>query len=120
MKIRFSFILVLLCISLSVSAQKGFFSKSEAENNLNDTVKGGKWLEYLDVNEKVTKDTNAPYYRLTEYKHGKPVGIVRAYYRDGHLKHQMEYSDGKANGDAKAYYEDGTLQQQYKCNDGKN
>src|SRR6201996_8584090 len=80
-------------------AQHGFTNRSDAKNTIKDSLKEGNWIEYLDKNADPTKDTNAAaYYCLTQYVHGKPSGIVRAYYKSGQLYRERTYSNGKLNG----------------------
>jgi hypothetical protein len=74
----------LFTFSLSLFAQQdtlGFTNKAEARNILKDTIKEGKWVEYIDRNLHDTKDTNASIYRLSVYKSGRPYGMVRYYYK---------------------------------------
>ncbi len=91
------------------SCQPGFEDKYEAKNQLVSGVKEGKWVEYFDSLEKPTKDTNAPHYKLIQYKVGVPVGIVRKYDKGGILNSETPYKDGKANGIEIQYDEAGNI-----------
>jgi uncharacterized protein (TIGR02145 family) len=115
MKIKLIVILIMVFSlpSLSVMAQDGFTNKAEAENRLNDTLKEGKWMVYLDSSMLVTSDTTAPYYRLTTYKDGMPVGIERDYYNSGILAVERPLMNGKKNGIVKMYYPDGKLGKEF-------
>jgi antitoxin component YwqK of YwqJK toxin-antitoxin module len=97
------------CFLLSAMAQQGFTNKAEARNQLKNGLKDGKWLEYLDVESLITKDTSAPYYCLTVYSLGKPYGIVREYHKNGMLASETPYLNGKINGVEKWYYDKGAL-----------
>ncbi|HXB11930.1 MAG TPA: toxin-antitoxin system YwqK family antitoxin [Bacteroidia bacterium] len=97
-------------IAFSISAigqaapdSNGFTIKTEATNLKADSLKDGKWMEYLDANSHVTPDTNAPYYRLTIYKKGIPYGIVRGYTRKGMQCVKITYRNGKKNGLSQTY-----------------
>ncbi len=57
--------------------------KAEAKNVLLDSVKEGKWFEHIDTNGNITSNPNAPFYSLTFYRHSKPSGMERTYYKDG-------------------------------------
>jgi antitoxin component YwqK of YwqJK toxin-antitoxin module len=92
-----------------VSCEPGFEDKYEAKNQLVNGVKEGKWVEYFDSLEKPAKDTNAPYYKLIQYKAGMPVGIVRLYDKGGILNSETPYKDGKANGIEIQYDEAGNI-----------
>ena len=81
----------------------GFTAKAEATNLRTDSLKVGKWLEYLDASSRVTPDTNAPFYRLTIYKKGQPYGIVRGYTKKGMQCYKITYRDGKRNGFSQTY-----------------
>ena len=77
--------IILICIIILVSSfnsiaqhklpdDSGFTDKSEAKNLLKDTVKEGKWLEYLYQNGEIASDPrNANFYRLTIYHKGQTV-----------------------------------------------
>jgi antitoxin component YwqK of YwqJK toxin-antitoxin module len=91
---------VLLSFSLAAGAvgqiipSMGFTNKEEAKNLRVNGKKEGKWVEYFDLKKGVeieTKNKNAPIYRLTVYKAGKPNGIVREYYRNGELCNETLY-----------------------------
>jgi antitoxin component YwqK of YwqJK toxin-antitoxin module len=94
---------------LFVSCQPGFEDKYEAKNQLVNGVKEGKWVEYFDSLQKPSKDSNAPHYKLIQYKAGVPVGIVRTYKKGGILYSETPYKDGKANGIEIQYDEAGNL-----------
>ena len=97
-----------LLLSLPALAQNGFTNRAEARNNIADSLKEGKWLEYLDENEEITTDTTI-YYRLTEYKHDIPNGMVREYYHSGKIRNETPYTDGHIDGIVKSYFESGVL-----------
>ncbi|HTB31835.1 MAG TPA: hypothetical protein VK808_07400 [Bacteroidia bacterium] len=108
----------------------GFTHKSEAKNLLINDLKEGKWLEYLDENEKLILDTTkisdtgivAKYYRLIIYCGGNPCGLVRYYYKysDGEniLFREIPYTNGKMNGVYKEYYPDGLIHREYPYTNG--
>jgi antitoxin component YwqK of YwqJK toxin-antitoxin module len=93
-------------------AQGGFTDKTMAQNGFTkDSVKTGKWMEFIDENEQVTTDTSEEaYYSLIEYKNGNPVGIAREYYKSGKLRSETPYgADGHIDGIAKSYFESGVV-----------
>src|ERR1700722_3138175 len=104
---------LLFTVHYSLSAQQsiGFTKKSEAKNEMVNGQKEGKWIEYLAAYADVVEsDTNkAYYYQLSEYKQGKPDGIVRMYFRDGTLARGTPYTMGNKNGVAKLYYHNGKI-----------
>lgn len=91
----------------------GFTNKAEAKNVMVNGMKEGKWMEYMedeiDAGLMVTADTNAPYYKLSEYKSDKPNGKVRIYYKSGKLEEETPYINGKINGMEIQYYESGKI-----------
>jgi antitoxin component YwqK of YwqJK toxin-antitoxin module len=124
---------LLVFSSSLVSAQQdsSFIHKSEARNITVNGLKEGKWLEYLDENEKVITDTTtitdtsnvAVYYRLTVYRSGIPNGIVKYYYKfsDGPnpiLYREIPYTNGKINGVYKNYFSSGALRSEYPYHNG--
>ncbi|MGP8215648.1 MAG: toxin-antitoxin system YwqK family antitoxin [Bacteroidia bacterium] len=127
MKIKHLFPIIGIILTLSFSlltssramAQDGFTNKAEARNEMKNKVKEGKWIEYISFSEEITQDTAAPTYRLTEYKSGKPFGIVREYYKNGKMKSETPYKDGKINGTIKGYYDTGILEYEKKINNDK-
>ena len=63
---RTSFVLLLLlCLACNGITDQGFTNKAEAKNQIINGLKEGKWIEYVDGQDKVTTDTNAPIYLLT-------------------------------------------------------
>src|SRR5207253_732870 len=107
-----------------LSAQLGFTNKNEAKNQFENGLKEGKWIEYLDITGHTTTDTISPHdYCLTEYKAGKPFGIVRWYYMSGNIYCETPYNnDGKIDGVQQGYYEyytTGKLGFETPYNDGK-
>jgi hypothetical protein len=91
---------------ISVNAQPGFIHKKDAKNLMQNGVKEGNWIEYLDFNDSVIPAAKSPsYYQLTIYKDGKPTGIVRCYYMNGNIFKETPYIDGQINGVQKGYYE---------------
>lgn len=110
------FLPLILSLSISVTAfgqaDSGFTNKAEAKNLMVDGVKEGKWVEYFKITDKMEDQTNnsdAPVFRLTIYKAGKPVGMVREYYKNGKLKSEIPYKNGDINGVEKEYDENGEL-----------
>jgi antitoxin component YwqK of YwqJK toxin-antitoxin module len=90
----------------------GFTNKAEAKNEMKDSLKEGKWIEYYDDYGHISSAKYSENYHLTIYKHGKPVGIVRNYYtRPGvdALTAVYPYTDGKLNGLVKKYTQGGLL-----------
>ena len=115
MKTKFLIIITLIlafsCIINSVIAQgNGFTNKDEAKNEYKDSMKEGKWIEYLNLQMKNTTKDSASYFRLVIYNGGEENGIVR-YYRikDESLEEERPYTDGKINGMVKGYYPSGEL-----------
>lgn len=49
----------------------------------------GKWVILFDKDWKITSSNDVAYYRIAEYKEGKPIGKVRDYYAHNH-KMQFE------------------------------
>jgi hypothetical protein len=78
-----STLLIITCCFILFACEhpeNGFTNKAEAKNEFRDSLKDGKWFEYVDSTQTYTTDTNAPYYSLTIYKTGKRYGIARIYY----------------------------------------
>lgn len=90
------------------NVNNGFTNRKEARNVVDDSMKQGKWIEYLDENEEVTDDTTI-YFRLSIYKDDVPQGMVREYYHNGKLRNETPYTDGHIDGLVRSYFEDGTL-----------
>ncbi len=104
-----------LFITLTVFGQQtmpddsGFTNKSEAKNELKDSLKEGKWIEYYADDKPSIKGKWANNYRLTIYRHGKPIGIVRNYFVPGDaLTWIYPYNkDGQLDGLVKKYTQNG-------------
>src|SRR5665213_1576388 len=92
MKTKLLTTILLICAAIPAMAQIGFTSKAEARNNIDSSMKQGKWVEYLDENEDISDDTTI-YYRLTIYKNDVPTGIAREYYHSGNLRNDTLYHD---------------------------
>ena len=90
-------------------SDSGFTNKAEAKNLMVKGKKEGKWVEYFEKYYQITKDTNAPFYRLTIYKSGKPYGMQKMYFKSGKLASEISYVNGKRNGVSREYYENGKL-----------
>jgi len=98
--------LAFTCIINSAIAQdSGYTNKDEAKNEYKDSLKEGKWIEYLNLQMNNTTKDSARYFRLVVYNGGKENGVVR-YYRikDESLEEERPYTDGKINGTVKGYY----------------
>ena len=123
MKVFLILIISLMSVGISYGQQypedSGFTNKAEARNILKDTVKIGKWMEYMDSAMHITLDTNAPYYSLTVYKDGKPSGIFRGYYRNGNLYFQCAIVNGQKNGVGRKYYQNGNVKSEIPYDKGK-
>jgi antitoxin component YwqK of YwqJK toxin-antitoxin module len=105
-------LLLLFTYPLLLPAQQdslGFTNKAEAKKLTAKGVKEGKWIEYFNQDNPNYKDTNAPSYRLTIYKTGKPYGIVHYYYNNGALLSETPYKDGIINGILTLYYKNGKI-----------
>ena len=102
-------LIIPLFIACNHISDQGFTNKAEAENLLVSNYKDGKWFEYRDSSYNYTRDTNAPYYSLINYKAGKWDGTARYYYRSSKLYSEVYYNDGEAKGAEKVYYENGQL-----------
>ena len=127
-------------------AQNGFTNKDEAKNVTDaNGLKQGKWIEYLNQNEKSVLKDSAKYYKLLVFKDdksterertyyypsGKPAmdgapikngkynGIAKWYYETGKLKEECNYSDGQKNGINKHYYESGKLKTECTISESK-
>lgn len=111
------FLLLILSLAFAFttfgqSDSSGFTNKDSAKNQMVNGAKEGKWVEYFKVSDKLeveTNNRNAPIFRLTVYKSGNPVGIVREYYKNGKLKSEIPYNKGDINGVEKEYAENGEL-----------
>jgi len=103
--------LLIFSSSLVYAQEGGFTNKREARNKVVNGLKEGKWIEYLN-GDGVTADSNkASFYRLTQYKADKPMGMVRIYYLlNGKIESEEPYVNGKENGVEKQYYETGEVQ----------
>lgn len=108
----FLLLIAMVCTIVPVMGQQpntnGFTNRAEARNDVEDSMKQGKWIEYLDENEEVTDDTTI-YYRLTIYKNDVPQGVVREYYHSGKPRNETPYTDGNIDGIVESYYESGVL-----------
>ncbi|MGP8214003.1 MAG: toxin-antitoxin system YwqK family antitoxin [Bacteroidia bacterium] len=110
---KFLIIFLFFFCAISVKGQQdGFNNKAEAKNVMVNGLKEGKWMEYIDSTEKISTNSKSPYYRLTIYKNGQPVGKVREYYNSGKLKFEKPYLEGMLNGLEKDYYENGNLKRE--------
>ncbi|MGG9970853.1 toxin-antitoxin system YwqK family antitoxin [Ferruginibacter sp. SUN002] len=99
------FVAVLNCTVGKSFAQNGFTVKAEAKNSyVQDSLKEGKWIEYLDSLLKPIEKNNAKYYRLAVYHHGKENEIVRLYSLTDSLILETAMSDGEKNGIEKYFY----------------
>jgi antitoxin component YwqK of YwqJK toxin-antitoxin module len=101
-------------ISSSLLAQStdslGFTNKAEAKNLLVNGLKEGKWVEYINEDDEASsEDSTKQFYCLFIYKAGKPVGLVRSYFKNGKLKGVTPFANGVMNGVVKEYYESGKL-----------
>src|ERR1700722_17874497 len=108
MKLALSLITSSLLLTPLLHAQTGFTNKAEARNDIDSSMKQGKWVEYLDENEDISDDTTI-YYRLTIYKNDVPTGIAREYYHSGKLRNETPYTNGHIDGVVKSYFESGKL-----------
>jgi len=117
------FVFIILAIAAVVGVYnrttENFINKAEAKNEMKDSLKVGKWVEYMDSSFDVIPDTNAPFYKLTFYKKGQPFGIQRWYFKNGKLRGEYPYTNGKADGMVKEYYESGKLLNEIHYNDDK-
>jgi antitoxin component YwqK of YwqJK toxin-antitoxin module len=84
--------------------------KISAKNEYKDGLKEGLWVEYSDSEHHTVTDTSAPYYFVSNYKKGKPCGIVKGYYKDGKLWVEENFTDGKPDGLTKQYYKNGVIE----------
>ncbi len=111
-----------LCCISNVHAQQdsdsGFTNKKEAENKMVNGVKEGKWIEYADAKWDFNSTKRYVYYRLITYSHGKPIGLIRDYYKNGRLQMSGMYSSlspSVKEGVFKYYYKNGKLQTYDSC-----
>lgn len=141
-------IIVSLCFTLAAFAQadSGIANKAKAKHQIINGLKEGVWIEYMDAAYNATKDSNAPYFSLVNYKagvqsgviiryyksgklwgivpcttYGNKNGLVKVYYESGKLEGEVPYTNDKINGVEKVYFNDGAIKAeiQYK-NDTKN
>jgi len=105
----------------------GFTNKHEAKNLYKDSLKEGKWIEYTgfigtsatvgrhSFNDLVVfpndTDTNhATLYKLIVYKKGKPIGIIKTFYKKSNKLESVDScKDGEINGMSIGYYESGKI-----------
>lgn len=93
------------------------FDKEAAENKFDkDSLKTGKWIEYFTKDfENLSEPKGCTFYRLTEYKKGKPFGKFAYYYKSGKLHIEGYANDVNSKnmiigfGQYKSYYENGQL-----------
>jgi len=98
------------CISFSAIAQTDFTNKAEATNQIVDSVKEGKWIEYFNTALKETAKDSATYYRLVIYNKGRENGIARRYMiAEDVLLAETPYVNGRREGIAKGYFPNGVL-----------
>ena len=113
-------VVICFCFAVNVVGQnKGFTNKTEAKNERKDSLKEGKWIEYVKENGTITTDTGAPYYSLAVYKDGRASGIMRRYTKSGILFGEISMDNGKKNGVTKWYYLNGTLKSEVPYTDDK-
>jgi CHAT domain-containing protein len=75
--------IALIAISHVASAQ----AIPQNPNQLSGNVRQGKWTLLFDKDWKeITDPTKTTYYRVIEYKQGKPTGTTRDYFADGRLQ----------------------------------
>ncbi|WP_448528787.1 tetratricopeptide repeat protein [Raineya sp.] len=111
----------------------GFLSV-QAQNNIpkapnkTDTQgrRQGKWVILFDKDWKVTSSNDVAYYRMTEYKEGKPIGKVRDYYAHNHkIQFEGEMIDDTPQQEVMKglcvwYYDTGLKMQEARYNDKGN
>ncbi len=109
MKRPLIYTILLTTLLISCRNDTGFTNPKEAENIDIMGVKTGKWLDRLDSNFEITKDTNAPFYNLVFYRAGKANGMIRTYYRDGKLRCEYAAWGYRPDDTVKVYYESGKI-----------
>ena len=112
------YILILLCVPLSVSSQTG----SREEVDLNN---------YVEIDENYTapkNDHDGPwkyYYKsgaieaFANYRYGKLNGDFQSYYKNGLIKSEGHYKDNKRKGFWQFYYENGQIKKKGNYRYGK-
>ncbi|HZY79649.1 MAG TPA: CHAT domain-containing protein [Cyclobacteriaceae bacterium] len=116
-----SVVALIVCILVSPLA----FAQAipQNPNQVSAGVREGKWTVLFDKDWKEIPDkSKAVYYRVIEYKKGKPAGTARDYFADGRL--QWEGQLVSENPDVNTgvctwYYEDGTKQRESTYLNGK-
>src|SRR3989339_345341 len=94
MKLVISFFIFNLCMLFTLTAQNHIILKSP--NKIRDNgKKEGKWTILFDKDWKSIADsTQAEFYRIINYKDGKPEGIVTDYYITGEMQGECKlFSD---------------------------
>jgi len=109
-RITATILILFSCISFSAIAQTDFTNKAEATNQIVDSMKEGKWIEYFNTTLKETTKDSATYYRLVIYNKGRENGIARRYMiAEDVLLAETPYVNGKREGIAKGYFPNGVL-----------
>lgn len=97
----------ILCCVAQQNLADGF-SKDEAQNQLVNGLREGKWVEYVNVYGGYAKNSGGgTYYVLTEYHNGKPTGVVRKYYMQGSLESKTFYRNDSIVKRIDYFYEGG-------------
>jgi antitoxin component YwqK of YwqJK toxin-antitoxin module len=116
------FLILFTCSGgISATAQNGFTNKTEAKNEYVDSLKQGKWIEYVDALYRPTKKDSwdVSYYRLSIYNAGKEQGMVRYYTTKDTLHEEVPYVNGKREGMAIEYESNGAVRTETPYNNDK-
>ena len=102
----------LLFIALS-----GFSQEIPLNENLIDDqgLRQGKWTILYDSDwNEITDEPNAKFYRIIEYENDKPIGVVRDYYRSGHVQMEATLLEDRPesimDGEVRWYRENGVVE----------
>ena len=118
-------LLVSLCFTITVvgqepdpnellikKTQKGTMvppNKTGAPNKMVNGKKDGVWEEHYYTIDNLPADTTNDFYSITNYKAGKPAGIVKMYHNDGKLQGEYDFSKSSEHGIKKEIYPSGKV-----------
>jgi antitoxin component YwqK of YwqJK toxin-antitoxin module len=100
--------------------QKGLMmppNKTGAPNKMVNGKKDGVWEEHYYTIDNLPADTTNDFYSITNYKAGKPTGIVKMYHSDGKLQGEYDWSKGNEYGIKKEMYANGKVKSETAYNE---
>jgi CHAT domain-containing protein/Tfp pilus assembly protein PilF len=113
------FLYTLLSLASSLSAQ----NFPTGQNTIKNGKRDGDWILWLNAKRNSTTISDSViYYRMISYAEGKPVGMVKDFYRNGKLQwqgHLITDNPGDViDGSSVSYYENGQKEEEAEFKDG--